>query len=192
MRKLSVFNHVTLDGYFTGENGDFSWAHRDGHDKEWNKFGEENASKGGTLLFGRVTYDMMAKYWPTPEALRDNPIIAKQMNERTKMVFSRTLRDDDITWDNATLVKGDLAGTVRWMKEEEGGPDMTIIGSGSIVAQLAGEGLIDEYQIVVNPVVLGKGRTMFDHVRNWLSLEPKKTRTFHNGNVFLCYEPASA
>ena len=81
-----------------------------------------------------------------------------------------------------------MAAEVRKMKQEPG-PGMAILGSGSIVAQLAEEGLIDQYQIVVNPVVLGKGRTMFDGIKDKLSLKLTKTRSFGNGNVLLCYEP---
>src|SRR5262249_44743368 len=105
-----------------------------------------------------------------------------------KVVFSRTL--DKASWSNTKLVKGDLVSEVRKMKEEPG-DGMAILGSGSIVSQLAPEGLIDEYQIVMNPVVLGKGRTMFDGVIEKLSLKLTKTRTFGNGKVFLRYEPTA-
>jgi dihydrofolate reductase len=101
-------------------------------------------------------------------------------------VFSRTL--DHASWNNTTLVKGDLAAEMRKMKQASG-ENMAILGSGSIVSQLAQEGLIDEYHIVVNPVVLGKGRTMFDGVKEKLRLKLIKTRAFCNGNVLLCYEP---
>ena len=77
MGKLVVFNNVTLDGYFTGANGDFSWAHRDQHDPEWDAFVSENAGGGGMLLFGRITYEMMAAYWPTPMAMQANPAVAE-------------------------------------------------------------------------------------------------------------------
>jgi dihydrofolate reductase len=85
-------------------------------------------------------------------------------------------------------VKGDMATEIRKMKKEPG-DGMVILGSSSIVSQLASEGLIDEYQVVVNPIVLGKGRTMFDGVKEKLNLKLQKTRAFGNGNVFLCYEP---
>jgi dihydrofolate reductase len=86
-------------------------------------------------------------------------------------------------------VKGDLAAEVRKLKQESGS-GMVILGSGSIVSQLAQAGLIDSYQLVVNPIILGKGRTMFDGVRDKLNLSLTKTRAFGNGNVFVCYEPA--
>jgi dihydrofolate reductase len=185
MRQLVVFNSVTLDGYFTAVNGDISWAHAGKQDAEWDAFVSDNAKGGGELLFGRVTYDMMRSYWPTPQALRDNPVVAEQMNNLPKVVFSRTL--DRASWNNTKLVKGDLPAEVRRMKQEPGN-DMVLMGSGSIVSQLAPEGLIDEYQLVVNPVVLGAGRTMFDGIARMLSLKLTKTRTFGNGNVLLCYQ----
>jgi dihydrofolate reductase len=188
MRRLVAFNSVTLDGYFAGLSGDISWAHRDNDDAEWNSFVADNASGGGTLVFGRVTYDLMASYWPTPLALQNDPIVAERMNNLQKVVFSRTM--NRASWQNTQLVKRDPAAEMRKMKDEPGA-DMAILGSGSIVSQLAEQGLIDEFQIVVNPVVLGRGRTMFDGIRERLTLRHTKTRTFANGNVVLCYEPMS-
>jgi dihydrofolate reductase len=187
VRKLVVFNQVSVDGYFAGVNGDISWAHANNQDPEWNAFVADNAKGGGVLVFGRVTYDLMNAYWPTPAASKNDPVVAEQMNNLPKVVFSRTL--EKASWKNTKLVKGDMAAEVRKMKKEPG-PTMVIFGSGSIVSQLTQEGLIDEYQIVVIPVVLGKGRTMFDGIRDKVTLKRTKTRTFSNGNSFLCYEPA--
>src|SRR5262245_27385385 len=186
MSKLVVFNNLTLDGYFTGANGDLSWAHSGMDDAEFNAFVADNASGEGRLLFGRITYELMASYWPTPIAFKNDPIVAEGMNRMPKVVFSRTL--ENVTWSNTKLVKGDIVSAIRKMKNEPGN-DMTILGSGSIVSQLAPEGLIDEYQIVLNPVVLGKGRTMFDGIKEKLNLILTKTRTFSSGKVFLSYEP---
>ena len=183
MRKLSVFNLVTLDGYISGAGGDISW-HR--VDNEFQRYAEKNSNSGNTLLFGRVTYEMMAGYWPSPEALKDDPIIAQGMNRSPKIVFSRTLNKAD--WANTRLVKGDLLAEVRKLKKQSG-KGLTILGSASIVAQLAQAGLIDEYQLLLNPVILGKGRTMFEGVEGKPTLKLTSTRTFGNGNVLLCYEP---
>jgi dihydrofolate reductase len=187
MRKLLVFNHVTLDGYFVDANGGMNWAKTDNNDPEWNAFVAENASGGGVLVFGRITYQLMASFWPTPFAIKMMPDVAEGMNRAQKFVFSRTL--DEVTWSNTTLIKGDLATEIRKMKDEPG-EGMAILGSGSIVSQLALESLIDEYQFVVNPLVLGKGRTMFEGINNKLPLKLTKSRTFGNGNVLLCYKPA--
>lgn len=183
MGKLLVFNHVTLDGYFTDANGDMSWAHK--NDPEWNAFVADNTKGGGTLVFGRVTYDMMAGFWPTPNALKNFPGVAERMNSGSKVVFSRTL--NKASWSNTKLLKGDLPAEIRRLKKAPGN-DMVILGSGSIVSQLAQNGLIDEYQIVVHPVVLGKGRTLFDGVKGKPSLKLSKTRAFANGAVLLVYE----
>jgi dihydrofolate reductase len=188
MRKLIVFNHVTLDGYFTGANGDMGWAHAGNDDAEFNAFVADNASGGGQLLLGRTTYELFSSYWPTPAAFRNAPIVAEGMNNMSKIVFSRTL--DKASWRNTKLLKGDLVSEVRKLKSEPGN-GMAILGSGTIVSQLAPAGLIDEYQVVVNPIVLGKGRPLFDGIEKTLNLKLNKTRAFGNGKVYLCYEPVS-
>lgn len=185
MRKLRVFMQHSLDGYFVDRHGDMSWAHR--HDPEWVAFIGENASGGGALLLGRTTYELMASYWPTPAAHAANPAVAEGMARMSKVVFSRTLRESP--WENTTFLAGDIAAEVRRMKAEPGA-DMVILGSGSIVSQLTDAGVIDEYQIVVNPIVLGSGRSIFDGVRRTVDLVLKGTRAFGNGNVVLWYEPA--
>ena len=184
---LSVFNHVSLDGYFTDTNGDMSWAYAD--DPEWNAYMAENASGEGRLVLGRETYDMMASFWPTPAAIETLPDVANSINAMPKLVFSRTL--GEAAWQNTTVLKGELTTEMRRLKAEPG-LDMTILGSGSIVAQLAQEGLIDEYQIVVNPVVVGKGRTLFEGVTGRPALKLVEARSFTNGKVVLRYVPASA
>jgi dihydrofolate reductase len=185
MRNLLVFNQVSLDGFIADAAGDMRWAHKD--DAEWRAFTEANASSGGELLFGRVTYDLMASYWPTPMALQANRAVAEHMNALPKVVFSRTMKKP--SWNNTRLVKGDVAAAVRQLKAEPG-PGMVILGSGSIVSQLAPEGLIDEYQLVVNPIALGKGTGLFAGLPNRLALKLASTRAFMNGNVLLSYRPA--
>ena len=184
VRKVIAFEQVSLDGFFVDAKGDMSWAHK--QDPEWNAFVAGNASGNGALLFGRVTYEMMASFWPTPLAAQRVPAVAEGMNRMPKLVFSRTLQD--VSWANTTLVKGDLAEQVRKIKQEPG-PDLAILGSGSIVSQLARAGLIDEFQIVVNPIVLGKGRTLFEGVADKIALKLTQSRAFGNGNVVLYYAP---
>jgi len=185
MAKLIVFNNLSVDGRFVDQNGDMSWA-KAGNDEEFNAFGSENAKGGGTLLFGRVTYELMAGFWPTRQAIDSLPIMAERMNNGPKVVFSRTL--EKASWNNTKLIKGDLVAEIRKMKKEPG-EGMVILGSGSIVSQLAQEGLVDEYQIVLHPVALGGGRTMFDGIKERLSLKLARSRVFRSGKVFLCYEP---
>ncbi len=184
MRKLTVFNLMTLDGYIAGEDGDISWHNVD---QEFQELADKAANSGNTLIFGRVTYELMASFWPTEEALKTDPLVAQGMNKAEKIVFSRTL--DKVVWNNTRLVKQDLTGDIGKLKQQEG-KDLTILGSGSIVAQLAQEGLIDRYEILLNPVVLGKGKTMFEGLKGRLNLKLTGTRTFGNGNVLLTYEPA--
>jgi dihydrofolate reductase len=109
------------------------------------------------------------------------------MNHLPKVVFSRTL--DSASWTNTRLIKGDPMAETRKMKQESG-QDLVIFGSGSIISQFADAGLVDEYQMVVNPIVLGKGRTMFDGLKKRLALKRTATRAFGNGNVLLVYQPA--
>jgi dihydrofolate reductase len=185
MRKLLVFNNITLDGYFTDSNDDMSWAHKNA-DEEWNKFTSENASGGGVLLFGRKTYDLMASFWPTPHAQQMMPEVAEGMNNLPKVVFSRTM--DNATWNNTKLVRENMVEEVRRMKSEPG-RDMVIMGSGTIVSQLTQARLIDEYQFIVHPLILGSGRTLFEGVTDQLRLKRINSRTFGNGNVLLTYVP---
>ena len=186
MRKLIVFNHVSLDGYFVDGSGDMSWAKADHQDEEWDAFVAGNASGGGVLVFGRVTYDLMASFWPTPFAIESMPVVAAGMNNMPKVVFSRTL--DHASWNNTTLVKGDLAAEMRKMKQASG-ENMVILGSGRIVSQLAQEMLIDEYQIVYHPIILGAGKTMFEGVKNNTKLKRTRYKEFKNGNMMAWYEP---
>ncbi len=188
MQKLSVFNNVSLDGYFTDASGDMNFAQNPQPDPEWDAFVAGNArGGGGTFLFGRLTYEMMASYWPTPAAAAAMPVVAKTMNETPKVVFSRTL--DRADWNKTKLFKSNLAEEVRKLKEGPG-QGILIFGSGTIVSQLAREGLIDEYQIILTPVALGKGRTMFEGLEGKLPLQLISSRNFRNGNIFLCYQPA--
>jgi dihydrofolate reductase len=167
MRKLTVFTQLTLNGYFADRKGDMGWAHKDKQDAEWNAFVADNAGGGGMLLFGRITYELMASYWPTPYAAKNDPVVAERMNSLRKVVFSTTLKE--ATWSNTKLVKSGVAEEVRKMKKEPG-EDMAILGSGSIAAQLAQEGLIDEYKMVINPLLLGAGKTMFEGIKEKLCL----------------------
>jgi len=184
MRRLYVFNNISLDGYFTDTNSDMSWAHQP--DAEFNEFTQSNARGGGTLVFGRVTYDLMVKFWPTPMAMERNPVVAERMNSAEKIVFSNTM--ERAAWSNTKIVKGDIVAQMRTLKEQAG-DDMVIMGSGSIISQFTEAGLIDEFQIVLCPIVLGAGRTLFGGVTTRPSLKRTHSRTFTNGNVFLRYEP---
>lgn len=190
MRKLIVFNHISLDGNFTDGNGQFNWAGHLSDDPEYAAFVAQNASGDGHLIFGRVTYGVMVSFWPTPIAAQQLPEVAQGMNRMRKTVFSRTLKD--VSWNNTELIhpeNDDLVAEVRKLKEQNG-PGMVILGSGSLVAQLAPSGLIDEYQLILNPLALGSGRSLFENMPSQLSLRLASLRTFKNGKVYLNYVPA--
>ena len=158
-------------------------------DEQFGEFAIEQAGKNmtqvDTILFGRKTYQLMAGYWPTEMARTGDPVVAGFMNEKAKVVFSRTLRK--ATWENTRLVKTNAAGVVRQLKQQPG-KDMMIFGSGKLAATLTQHGLIDEYQVMVNPVVLGRGRPLFQDVKGRLSFKLINTRVFRSGNVLLSYQ----
>ncbi|MBL0371502.1 dihydrofolate reductase [Rhizobium sp. KVB221] len=183
MRRLTSFTNITLDGYFSGPDGDFSWAH-DGEDEEFNNFVADNARSGGALLMGRVTYDLMASYWPTPFAAQNDPVVAERMNAMPKLVASRSIEQPE--WQNTRILRGELVAEIAALKQEEG-DDIAILGSGSIIKQLAEAQLIDEYQLVINPVVLGDGRTPFEGLRARADMKLCNSRIFSSGKVFLSY-----
>lgn len=179
MRTLKVFESISIDGYFTDAHGDMSFAHVP-PDPEFGAWVGENAGSGGELLFGRKTYEMMASFWPTPLAAQQMPEVAKGMNASKKYVATKTLRP---TWENTHRLEGPLVDAVRALKAEEG-PPIVVLGSGSVVAQLGEAGLVDQYQLVVIPVALGAGRTLFS-ARQKLRLVEQ--RAFPNGNVVVTY-----
>ena len=186
MPRLTSFIQLSLDGYYCDARGDMSFAHKPPTDTEWNEFVAANASGGGMLLFGRITYEMMAAWWPTPMAAETMPEVAKRMNEMPKVVFSRTMKSAG--WTNTTLVKDDLVGTVRRMKGEPG-PDMATLGSGTVVTQLAKARLLDVLQVVVVPVALGGGKSLFAGLEQRLDFTLTNSRAFKNGSVVLWYTP---
>ena len=180
MRKLRVFESISVDGYFCDAGGGMSWAHAGSDDAEFAAWVGGNASGGGELLFGRKTYQMMEAFWPTPMAAEQMPVVAKGMNAARKYVASATIQP---TWTNAQLLKGDLLTAVRALKASDG-PDVTVLGSGNVAAQLGAAGLVDEYQLVIIPVALGGGRTLFTTGRQ---LRLVDQRAFRCGNVVVTY-----
>ncbi len=183
MRKLIFFNLITLDGYFEGPNRNIDWHNVD---EEFNQFAEEHTAEFGALLFGRVTYELMASYWPTEDAKRDNTVIARLMNDLPKLVFSNTLQKAD--WENTRLVKTNFVEEVTKLKQQPG-KDVAIFGSSDLAVSFLEHGLIDEFRIMVNPIVLGGGKTLFQGIAKQLTLKLVKTKVFKTGNVLLYYQP---
>jgi dihydrofolate reductase len=180
MRRLQVFESISVDGYFCDASGEMDWAHAGRNDAEFAAWVSGNASGGGELLFGRKTYQMMEAFWPTPMAAQQMPVVAKGMNAARKYVASRTIRP---SWNNTQLLTGELLAAARDLKASDG-PDVTVLGSGSVAAQLGAAGLVDEYQLVIIPVALGGGRTLFTAGRQLRLIDQ---RAFRCGNVVVTY-----
>ena len=183
MRKIILFNLTSLDGYFEGPDRDINW-----HivDDEFNEFAIQQTGEFGALLFGRVTYELMASYWPTEDAKRNDPAITEIMNRLPKIVFSKTLKK--VEWENTRLVNDHFVEAISKLKQEAG-KDIAIFGSSDLAVTLLEHGLLDELRIMVNPILLGKGKTIFQGIKTQLGLKLLKTRTFKSGNILLYYEP---
>ena len=180
MRKIIVSNYVTLDGFFAGPNGEIDWFI---WDEEMAKYSKDILNTIDTILFGRVTYELMASYWPT--ATTEDPLITDTMNSLPKIVFSKTL--DKVEWNNSMLIKENVEEEISILKKQPG-KDMVIFGSGSIVSAFTQLGLIDEYRLIVNPIILGKGKPLFRDLKDKLNLKLLEAKKFRCGNVLLCYE----
>jgi dihydrofolate reductase len=184
MRKILAFLVVTVDGYYEGPNGEFDWPVVD---EEFNEFGLRQLEEVDTLLFGRVTYEGMASYWPTPAAEQDDPRVAAKMNTLPKLVVSRTLARAD--WANTRILRDDVAAELTRLKRQPG-KDIAIFGSSDLVVSLLAMGLVDELRIMVHPVVLGAGRSLFRTAPERMHLHLVEARPFRSGSVLLTYRPA--
>jgi dihydrofolate reductase len=169
---------ASVDGYFEGPNRELDW-HKVGGD--WNPYVFELFEDTDTILFGRRTYEMMAAYWPS---VTDDPI-AEKMNSLPKIVFSKTLKSVD--WANSRIAT-DAAAEIRKLKQEPG-KNMVIFGSSDLAVSLMRENLIDDFRIVVSPIVLGNGKPLFHGLNDRYKLKLLKTQTFQSGHVMLYYKP---
>lgn len=188
MRRVLFFMMTTVNGFYERGRWDTHPDGLDWHnvDDEFNEFAVEQLNEVDVLLFGRVTYEGMASYWPTPAAIADDPAVAEKMNTLPKIVFSKTLEKAE--WSNTRLVKDDIAAAIAALKQQPG-RDVILLASSDLAVQLAQLGLIDEYRIMVNPVVLGDGKPVFKGLKDTLPLKLLRARTFKSGNVLLTYEP---
>lgn len=184
MGTLTSFMFISLDGCFEGaEKGDIGWHP---HDEESSSFAAEMLACRSILLFGRLTYEIMSSYWPTETAMNHDPVVAEGMNRAEKIVFSKSL--GTASWNNTKVIGDDIVNRIREMKQTSG-KGMTILGSGSIVTQFARHRLIDEFQVMVDPVVIGKGRKIFDGMDELFRLTLTGTKVFRRGSVLLRYRP---
>lgn len=172
---------MTLDGFFEGPNQEIDWHNVD---QEFNEFSIEQTSSVDTLLFGRVTYQLMASYWPTETAVSADPLIADLMNRLSKIVFSRTL--ESVEWNNTRLISENAQKEIRNLKMQQG-KDMAIFGSATLISSIMD--VIDEHRVMVNPVLLRRGIPLFKGTGDRLNLNLVSTRVFNSGNVLLTYQP---
>lgn len=176
MTKIIMFNLITLDGYFEGPGRDIEWHNVD---TEFNQFAIEQLQSAGMLMFGRVTYQLMESYWPAAKGKT-----AEFMNSLPKIVVSKTL--DKAEWNNTRLIKDNVIEELRSVKNKPG-KDIFLFGSSDLARELIAHNLIDEFRILINPVILGKGSTLFAGLENKVSLKLINTRIFTSGNVLLIY-----
>ncbi len=180
MRRLIVSNLMSLDGFFEGPNHSLDWFL---FDQDLFQYSVEMLHSVDTILFGRTTFQHMAAYWPF--APKDE--IADNMNGLPKLVFSRTLGKAE--WNNSRLVKGDAAEEVSRLKQQPG-KDMVILGSAKLASSLLPTGLIDEYRVILTPVLIGAGTPMFQGIQQRLRFGLKQTRLFDSGVIVLYYQKA--
>jgi dihydrofolate reductase len=174
---------ISVDGFFEGPEREIDWHNVD---NEFNEYAIAFLNSVDTLIFGRVTYELMAGYWPTESAITNDPIVAEKMNSLTKIVFSKTLKKAE--WNNTTLINDDLAEKIQRLKRSTG-KDIAIFGSSDLAVALIPSGLIVELSILINPIILGKGKILFKGLDFRLQLKLLKTKVFKSGNVLLCYQP---
>ena len=183
MRTLYGFVVTTLDGFYEGVNGEFDWPNVD---EEFNQFSITQLADTDMLLFGRVTYEGMEAYWTSPEASEFDPLITKLMNEKPKAVVSSTLQE--ATWANTRLIDGDVDAAIAELRNEPS-RSIGIFGSPNLISSLIRMGLIDELRVMIHPVVLGSGKSLFTALGSRLSLHLFRTTIFDSGNVLLTYRP---
>ena len=174
---------VSVDGCFEGPEKEIDWHNVD---EEFNDYTVILLNKVDALLFGRVTYQLMEGYWPSPSAIKNDPVVAGKMNDLPKIVFSKTMAN--VKWKNTRLIKENIAEEITKLKQAPG-KDMAIFGSSNLSLTFIDLGLIDEYRIMINPVILGKGKSLFQGLDRTLNLKFIEARTFNSGNVMLYYHP---
>ncbi|HEY0493412.1 MAG TPA: dihydrofolate reductase family protein [Candidatus Dormibacteraeota bacterium] len=185
MGKLASFLMVSVDGYFEGSK---PWA-LEWHnvDEEFNEFAIAQLEASDALIFGRVTYQGMAGYWPSREAVEGDPEVASRMNQAPKIVVSRSLDKPDPAWANARLLKANVMEELRRLKQTAD-RDLLVLGSSNLTASLMDAGVLDELRLIVNPVALGAGHPVLEGARN-VPLKLLSARPFRSGNVLLTYAP---
>jgi dihydrofolate reductase len=182
VRKMFSFMMASADGYHADPGEALDWHNVD---QEFSQFALAQLREAGTLVFGRVTYEGMAAFWPTPAGEESDPDVATAMNTTPKIVISRTLTR--ATWAGTQVISAGAEEELAKLKQQPG-KDIVIMGSSALTASLLLTGLLDELRVMVNPVILGQGRSLFAGAGQ-TSLKLMKTQPFTSGNVLLCYQP---
>jgi dihydrofolate reductase len=184
MHTLASFIFISLDGFYEGQNGESDWPIVD---REFNDFAARQLDEVDMIAFGRATYEHMAAYWPTDQAKANDPAMTSRMNNKEKIVFSTTLTD--VNWSGSTLIRGEATEHIPTVMAGAG-KELLVIGSAHLTANLAQAGLLDELRIMVCPIVLGQGRSLFEDLKHRVSLSLLRVRQFDSGNLVLTYRPS--
>ena len=189
MGKMIVTMWITLDGFVAGPDGDMDWI-SEMYDEAMGTYEYDLVSAADALMLGRGTYQSFAGSWPkvpdTPNASPGEVAYAHRVNAMRKIVVSRTLEKAD--WHNSTLLRDIVPEEIEKLKQEPGG-DIVIYGSVSIIQALTNLGLIDEYQLLIYPIILGSGKRLFEHIKDSMHLKLVNTKTHPSGVVVLYYQP---
>jgi dihydrofolate reductase len=185
MRKLVLFMHVSLDGFATDANGGLGWISFEG---ELQQYADGIVATVGSPVYGRVTYELMAGYWPAvlgnPEENERDKAHARWVDKATKIVFSKTMKKAD--WNNTIVINDNIAEEINKLKQQPG-KDLVIFGSPGLAHSLMELDLIDEYQLTLNPVLLGSGKPVYQHIKNKTNLTLVKATVLKSGVVGLHY-----
>lgn len=185
MRRVVLDTIMSLDGYFTDSKNEIEWFQFEEGDMKWS---HDILTTAGTLVFGRTTYLEFSKIWPKMDAISAgwDPYIVDSLNKLPKTIFSTTLKKGE--WGPSTIVKTDPAKEVSRLKKGTG-KDILIIGSGSIVNSLLRAGLVDQFYLRVQPIILGSGKSLFKDMLTQLPLTLVEAKTFKSGVQALHYTP---
>lgn len=185
MRKLVLFMHVSLDGFAANADKGLDWISYDSH---LQKYADSIVDTVGSPVYGRVTYEMMAGYWPTvlndPNESERNKAHARWVDQATKFVFSTTMEKAD--WNNTVVISDNITEEINKLKQQPG-KDLVIFGSPTLAHSLMELDLIDEYQLTLNPVLLGSGIPAYENIKNKTNLKLVKATPLENGVVGLHY-----
>ena len=195
MRKVILSMQMTLDGFSTGPNDEMDYLPPFGNEMMWKDLHEEmwkNLEAADTFILGRRTYQIWEKYWPAaannPQSTESDRRFSRFAVEAKKVVVSSTL--DRVEWKNTTLIKDNIADEIQKLKQQPG-KNLIVAGGATVAQTFAKLGLIDEYLIVVHPVILGKGKLLLKDLNFRQNLKLIGTRTFNSGAVELNYSRKS-